>query len=140
MATAAVAAAGKTVHDEDEEQQRAVAQVRAMRYEQTRTIERLSVLEAQISEHRLALEALKKVEPSRRCHRLVAGVLIERTAGEILPALQKSMEVLQHDAAELRELLEKRDKELVAFMAEHKMRFVSEEEASEAMRKAQEAK
>jgi len=38
------------------------------------------------------LEALKPLEGDRRCYRLVGGVLVERTAAEVLPAVQKNVE------------------------------------------------
>ena len=136
-ASPAAAAAAARV-DEEEEQQRAVAQVRAMRFEQTRLVERLGEIEAQMSEHRIVLAALKKVEPTRRCHRLIGGVLVERTAGEILPALQQSMDVLQQAEKETQELA-KKGKELEEFMMDHKLRFISEEEAAAVARQEQAA-
>lgn len=125
--------------EEEEEQQRAVAQVRALRYEQTRLVERLGDIEAQMSEHRIVLTALQKVEPGRRCHRLIGGVLVERTAGEILPALQHSMDVLQQAEKETQDEIAKKGKELEEFMAEHKLRFISEEEAEAVARQEQRA-
>lgn len=46
---------------------------------------------------RLVLDTIHPLESSRRCFRLVGGVLIERTVGEILPAVQSSHDgVLKH--------------------------------------------
>ena len=39
---------------------------------------------------RLVAEAIKKVEGTRRCYRLVGGVLVERTASEVLPAVENN--------------------------------------------------
>lgn len=36
----------------------------------------------------LVIETLKDVDPSRKCFRLVGGVLVERTVKEVLPALE----------------------------------------------------
>ena len=33
------------------------------------------------------IEALKPLEGDRKCHRLVNGVLVERTVAQVLPAL-----------------------------------------------------
>ena len=35
----------------------------------------------------LVIEALKDVDPERRCLRMIGGVLVERTVKEVLPAL-----------------------------------------------------
>lgn len=37
--------------------------------------------------YRLVEEALKPLDPSRRSYRLIGGVLVERTVGEVLPTL-----------------------------------------------------
>lgn len=40
----------------------------------------------------LVIDTLKDVDPSRKCFRLVGGVLVERTVKEVLPALQTNKE------------------------------------------------
>ena len=39
-------------------------------------------------------EALKNVDPDRKCYRLVGGVLVESTVGEVLPALESNREMV----------------------------------------------
>ena len=36
------------------------------------------------------IEALKGVEPERRCFRMIGGVLVERTVKDVLPALENN--------------------------------------------------
>ena len=43
------------------------------------------------SVHRLVLDAFKKVEPTRKCFRLIGGVLVERTVEEIKPSLDENL-------------------------------------------------
>lgn len=43
-------------------------------------------------EHRLVVEALSKLESDRKAFRLVGGVLVERTVGEVLPTVTQNME------------------------------------------------
>lgn len=43
-------------------------------------------------EHRLVVEALSKLEHERKAFRLVGGVLVERTVGEVLPTVTQNME------------------------------------------------
>jgi prefoldin subunit 2 len=40
---------------------------------------------------RLVLDAFKKVEPTRKCFRLIGGVLVERTVQEIQPSLEENL-------------------------------------------------
>lgn len=43
----------------------------------------------------LVIDTLKEVDPSRKCYRLVGGVLVERTVKEVLPALENNKEQVQ---------------------------------------------
>lgn len=40
----------------------------------------------------IVIDALKKVDPGRRCFRMIGGVLVERTVKDVLPALQHNSE------------------------------------------------
>ena len=42
----------------------------------------------------LVLDALKNVEGSRKCFRLVGGVLVERTVDEVAPSLEKNKDAV----------------------------------------------
>jgi len=46
----------------------------------------------QKDEHRLVIDTLKKLESDRKAFRLVAGVLVERTVGEVLPEISTNYE------------------------------------------------
>lgn len=41
---------------------------------------------------RVVIEALKPLEGDRQCHRLINGVLVERTVAQVLPALTNNLE------------------------------------------------
>lgn len=42
---------------------------------------------------RLVIDALKEINDEKRgCYRLIGGVLVGRTVGEILPSLEKNVE------------------------------------------------
>ena len=43
-------------------------------------------------EHRLALETLEKLEPERKAFRLVGGVLVEKTVGEVAPLVSNTFD------------------------------------------------
>ena len=41
-------------------------------------------------EHKLVVETLTKLEGERKAYRLVGGVLVERTVGEVLPVVSQN--------------------------------------------------
>lgn len=43
-------------------------------------------------EHKLVVETMSKLEAERKAFRLVGGVLVERTVGEVLPAVSQNYE------------------------------------------------
>jgi prefoldin subunit 2 len=43
-------------------------------------------------EHRLVIDTMSKLEPERRAFRLVGGILVERTVGEVLPTITRNAE------------------------------------------------
>jgi prefoldin subunit 2 len=45
-------------------------------------------LDDEKKEHELVIEATKELESNRKCWRMIGGVLVERTLGEVLPALK----------------------------------------------------
>merc|ERR1712070_326519 len=71
------------------------------------------------NEHEMCVKTMSKFDSSRKCWRLVGGVLVERSVGEVLPAVQENV-------ANINELLEKLDKmhdekeeEIIAFMRKY---------------------
>merc|ERR1711893_590027 len=63
-----------------------------LRNQQRAIVNKISELEMERKEHDLVMETLKEIEPDRKCFRMVGGVLVERTAKEVLPALQNNYE------------------------------------------------
>jgi prefoldin subunit 2 len=43
-------------------------------------------------EHRLVVETLSKLESERKAFRLVGGILVERSVGEVLPTVTRNAE------------------------------------------------
>ena len=56
---------------------------------------KLNELELERQEHALVLETLVPLAEGRRCFRLVGGVLVERTVGEVRPLVQRNKEELE---------------------------------------------
>ncbi|CAK9154386.1 unnamed protein product [Ilex paraguariensis] len=95
----------------------------AMRAEMNQIYSKITELEMEVSEHSLVINAIQPLDPSRRCYRMIGGVLVERTIKEVLPAVQRNKEGLEEVIARLNEALEKKKKEIADFEAKYKIRI-----------------
>ncbi|KAK9161007.1 hypothetical protein Syun_007348 [Stephania yunnanensis] len=84
---------------------------------------KITELEMEVSEHSLVINAIQPLNPSRRCYRMIGGVLVERTIKEVLPAVQRNKEGLEEVISRMNEALEKKKKELSEFEAKYKIRI-----------------
>ncbi|KAJ8100406.1 prefoldin subunit 2 [Lipomyces tetrasporus] len=50
--------------------------------------QKIGELESEVDEHKLVLETLRPLPESRKCFRMIGGVLVERTVAEVIPALE----------------------------------------------------
>ncbi|KAL0911022.1 hypothetical protein M5K25_019125 [Dendrobium thyrsiflorum] len=103
--------------------EQAIASIYAsMRSEINQFYSKITELEMEVSEHSLVIGAIQPLDPSRRCFRMIGGVLVERTINEVLPAVQRNKEGLQEVIARLNEALEKKKKEVAEFEVKHKIK------------------
>ena len=77
----------------------------------------------EVSEHSLVIGAIQPLDPTRRCYRMIGGVLVERTIREVLPAVQRNKEGLEEVIARLNEALEEKKKEIADFELKHKIKI-----------------
>lgn len=104
--------------------EQAVANMYAsIRSELNQIYSKITELEMEVSEHSLVINAIQPLDPSRRCYRMIGGVLVERTIKEVLPAVQRNKEGLEEVIARLNEALEKKKKELSEFESKYKIRI-----------------
>ena len=52
-------------------------------------------IESQAQEHEGVIKALEPLDNSRKCFRLIGGVLVERTVAEVQPAVKSNCEQLR---------------------------------------------
>lgn len=90
---------------------------------------KISELEQELGEHRLVEETLKPLDEKRRAFRLVGGVLVERTVGEVLPTVVTNRENLEKVVDKVRSTLEEKQKELVAWKIKYNIKTAEEAEA-----------
>uniref|UniRef100_A0A8C4QIN6 Prefoldin subunit 2 n=1 Tax=Eptatretus burgeri TaxID=7764 RepID=A0A8C4QIN6_EPTBU len=80
---------------------------------------RAADMDMESAEHRLVIDALKDVEPERRCFRMVGGVLMERTVGEVLPALELNYNQIVKLLENLNQKVAEKSQALNAYRAKH---------------------
>ncbi|KAL7177910.1 hypothetical protein ACSBR2_031132 [Camellia fascicularis] len=103
----------------------------AMRSDINQIYSKITELEMEASEHSLVMNAIKPLDPSRRCYRMIGGVLVARTIKEVLPAVQRNKEGLEEVIARLNEALEKKKKEVSDFEAKYKIRIRKSDEVQD---------
>lgn len=74
--------------------------------------QKMSEIELEQEEHRMVIETLKPMLPDRPAYRLINGVLVERTVGEVLPLLEKQLTNIEALLESLRSQLTKKQSEL----------------------------
>lgn len=80
---------------------------------------KINELQGERDEHKLVIESLTKLESERKAFRLIGGVLVERTVGEVLPDLSKNYDGLKELLGKLDETLKTKDKERLAYKEKH---------------------
>lgn len=94
-----------------------------LRSELNQLYSKITELEMELSEHSLVIGAIQPLDKGRKCFRMIGGVLVERTVGEVLPAVQRNKEGLEEVIARLSEALLKKKKELTEFEAKYKIKI-----------------
>ncbi|XP_031113272.1 probable prefoldin subunit 2 [Ipomoea triloba] len=94
-----------------------------LRSEMNQIYSKITELEMEVGEHSLVMNAIQPLDPSRRCYRLIGGVLVERSIKEVLPAVQRNKEGIEELIARLNEALEKKKKEISEFETKYKIRI-----------------
>ena len=95
----------------------------SMRSELNQIYSKITELEMEVSEHTLVINAIQPLDPSRRCYRMIGGVLVERTIKEVLPAVQRNKEGIEEVISRLNEALEKKKNEISDFETKYKIRI-----------------
>lgn len=79
---------------------------------------------------RTVVDTLKTVDESRRCFRLIGGVLIEQTVKEVVPQLNGAITKLESLIATGKEQISKKGEEIVKFKEEHNIKIQGQADAS----------
>mmetsp|Transcript_37641 Transcript_37641/g.45400 ORF Transcript_37641/g.45400 Transcript_37641/m.45400 type:complete len:137 (-) Transcript_37641:421-831(-) len=102
-----------------------------MRQELSQIWAKIGELDMERSEHSLVIKAIEPLDKDRKCFRLIGGVLVERTVGEVLPAVARNRDGLSAVIEKLTEQLEKKKNEITAFQQQYNIRPKGEEQPQE---------
>ncbi|XP_069463290.1 prefoldin subunit 2 isoform X2 [Ambystoma mexicanum] len=105
-----------------------VAGFNRLRQEQRGMASKAAELEMELNEHSLVIDTLKEVDQSRKCYRMVGGVLVERTVKEVLPALESNKDQLNKIIESLNLQLQTKGRELNEFREKHNIRVMGEDD------------
>ncbi len=87
-------------------------QLEVLERDRTALIQKLTELQQESREHQLVLEAFAKVEKTRRCFRLVGGVLVEQTVAEVEPAITVNKTKIEEFLNQLSDTLKNKNTEI----------------------------
>ncbi|XP_039368332.1 prefoldin subunit 2 [Mauremys reevesii] len=105
-----------------------VAGFNRLRQEQRGLASKAAELELELNEHSLVIDTLRDVDPTRKCYRMVGGVLVERTVKEVLPALESNKEQINKIIETLTQQLQAKGQELNEFREKHNIRVMGEDD------------
>lgn len=95
----------------------------ALRQEQRNTVDRLNLLESDLTETKLVAEALRQIDPERKCYRSQGGILIEKKVKDVIPALEESKDQLETMVAGAKKEITDKGKAIQTFMTENNIQF-----------------
>lgn len=93
--------------------------LKALRQEQRDVVNKLNVLENDLTETKLVAEALEQVDPERKCFRSEGDILKEHKVKDVIPALKKNKEHLEAMVENAKKEITEKGLAIQAFMTDH---------------------
>ncbi|RWS04612.1 prefoldin subunit 2-like protein [Dinothrombium tinctorium] len=103
-----------------------IAGFNQLRNEQRNLASKVVEFEADLNEHNLVIEALKEVDQSRKCFRMIGGILVERNVGQVLPSLIENKESISKLIENYKSEIVKKGKEINEYMDRHNIQIRQE--------------
>lgn len=91
--------------------QNIIGAYKTMRAQITEMASKISELDSDKAEHALVLRAISPLDRDRKCYRSIGGVLVERTVGEVQPAVEKNLKGIEDLITKLTTDLREKEKE-----------------------------
>jgi prefoldin subunit 2 len=90
-------------------------------------INKIVTFDSELNEHRLVEETMQPLDSDRRAFRMVGGVLVERTVGEVLPVVIDNRKKLEEVIKNMKTVLASKQKEMAEWKAKYNIRAVDEQ-------------
>jgi len=110
----------------DPNAQEIVGHFHKLREEQRALVQKVAEIEAEEHEYNVVIQTLDGVDISRRCFRLIGGVLVERTVGDVVPALKQQREQMKRLIETLNNNIEAKGKEINVHREKHGIKIQGE--------------
>ncbi|XP_022658664.1 probable prefoldin subunit 2 [Varroa jacobsoni] len=91
----------------------------ALRNEQRHLTLKLFEFEQDLNDHNMVIATLEKVNPGRRCFRMVGDTLVERNVKEILPAVRQNRDQLSNLVEEYNKRIVDKGKEINSYREQY---------------------
>ncbi|KAL8618526.1 hypothetical protein ACOMHN_000671 [Nucella lapillus] len=109
-------------------QEQIIAGFQELRQQQRNIASRIAEVEMDLKEHELVIGTLNESAPDRRCYRMVGGVLVERTVGEVLPTLVTNKDQMTQFVENMNKQLEVKGREVNVYREENNIRIRGEDD------------
>ena len=111
--------------------QQIIQTYKAMRANITELASKLTELDSDKTEHQLVLRAISGLPRERKCYRSIGGVLVERTVGDVQPAVEKNVRGIEELIAKLSSDLKERERDADEFRARYNISMGESKEAED---------
>eukprot|EP00760_Papus_ankaliazontas_P032860 PhM_4_TR6001/c0_g1_i1/m.89261/K09549/PFDN2; prefoldin subunit 2 len=105
---------------QQQQQMEVMQQYEALLEDQRAVMAKLADVESDRHEHSLVLDTLKPMAADRKCHRLVGGVLMERTVGDVRPMLEAEIENIDKLISVIHEHLKPKEEAIKTFVEKNR--------------------
>jgi len=116
--------------------QEAIQTFQQMKREAQMLLDKISELQYELGEHELVETNVQKLPPERAAYRLVGGVLVKQTVGEVLPKVVENKENLTLAVANLRKTLAAKQDQAKAWKEKYDIKTQQEHELESRARAA----
>ena len=108
--------------------QEIVAHFHKLREDQRLLVQKCAEIESEQHEYKVVIQTLDGVDPKRVCFRLIGGVLVERTVGDVVPALKTQHDQMQGLVEQLNKGIEAKGREINEYREKHGIKIQGEPE------------
>uniref|UniRef100_A0A7S0LDD9 Prefoldin subunit 2 n=1 Tax=Coccolithus braarudii TaxID=221442 RepID=A0A7S0LDD9_9EUKA len=109
------------VEEEEIDAGEAQSRLEQMRSTCEALLRKINQLELDANEHKLVCEAIRPLDPGRKCFRMIGGVIVERTVAEVVPSVQQNMEQITGTMEKLTEQLKTQQQVADEYAAKHRL-------------------